>query len=534
MVVRLDELVVHNLGVLADVSLEPGPGLTVVTGETGAGKTLLVGALGALLGKGLDADRIGPASEEVSVSARFVLDDGELVVRSRLARGGRTRSYLDGSVAAAAEVAGRLAEIVDVVAQHDALVLRREASVRHLLDRALDDAGQAMAEAYAAAWDDHAAVVARLEELGGDELALRREAELARHEADEIAAADLRPGEEDELAGVLDRLANAQELAATAAEAATAGEGVTEALGDIVAAARRIDRLDGTAGLARPAEGVAAELAELVRLLRTYGESITHDPEALEATQTRLARLSELRRRYGRTIADVIAHGQAADARADELAALLADAGRLEAEATQAAERLAAAGAELTAARWRAGERLATAATAHLTTLGFDDPVLAFELEPRDPAAHGCDRVALRFASDRRLEPGPLDRTASGGELSRVVLALRLAGGVGDAPVVVFDEVDAGIGGATALELGRTLAAVADGAQVLCVTHLPQVAAHADRHYVVDRDGPTATLRAVEGEERVAELTRMLSGLAASDRGREHARELLRTAGRTG
>lgn len=526
----LDELVVHNLGVLADVTIEPGPGLTVVTGETGAGKTLLVGALGVLLGGGLDQDRIGPSDDEVSVSARFAGDDVDLAVRTRLARGGRTRSYLDGAVAAAAEVAEAVAARVDVVAQHDALSLRREAAVRSMVDAALDGDGRRAAEAYRTAWEELSALRARRESLGGDHRALLRELELARHEADEIAAADLRPDEVEDLTGLVGRLSNAQDLTESAREIDAALEDATDRLGAAVAAARAMSRLDATFGLGARIESLAVEVADLAGDLRSYREGLVADPSELETASARLARIGDLRRRYGSDVEAVLEYGRRAAARAGEIESLLADAEAIEGQLADAEDAVGDRGRILTAARRAAADRLATAAVGHLRELGFGDPVLAFTIEPREPASHGADGIGLAFASDRRLGAGPVTKTASGGELSRIVLALRLAGGVGEAPVVVFDEVDTGIGGATGLALGAKLKEVAADAQVLCVTHLPQVAAHADAHLVVERDGPIATVRTVSGDERVAELTRMLSGLPDSDQGREHARELLAAA----
>jgi DNA repair protein RecN (Recombination protein N) len=185
------------------------------------------------------------------------------------------------------------------------------------------------------------------------------------------------------------------------------------------------------------------------------------------------------------------------------------------------------AGEALTTARRRAAKSFSEAAAGHLAELGFRDPVVRLTVEPGDPGPHGRDRVRLLFASDSALEPGPVGRIASGGELSRLVLAVNLAAGVADAPVVAFDEIDAGIGGSAALAMGRKLADLARGRQVLVVTHLPQVAAFADSHFVVERSDTSAGVRRVEGSERLAELTRMLGGLPESERGRDHAAELV-------
>jgi DNA repair protein RecN (Recombination protein N) len=517
----LDELIVSNLGVLADAHLTPGPGFTVVTGETGAGKTLLVGALTALGSGRLDPARIGPADDEVSVSARFIDPRRERVVRASLARGGRTRSYVDGATATAAEVAAIVGDQVDVVAQHDGLALRREPAIRAMVDGCLDGAGRAALAAHEEAWDAFVDSRRRQEALGGDPRAVRREAELARHEAAEIAAAELVPGEDEVLAARIARLGNAEELAATVAELESALSAAREGVAAAVDATRRIRRLDADADLA--ADGLAADLADLAMTARGYREHLVFDPEEIDAAQDRVRQIGDLKRRYGATVDDVIAYGKAAAARAAELTDLVDDADRLSLEVVERRAASAATAEALRDARASAGHGLADAAMAHLRELGFADPYLAVVSEPTDLGRGGCERISLHFASDRRLDPGPLATTASGGELSRAVLALRLA-------AVVFDEVDAGVGGSTALSLGAKLAEVAASSQVLCVTHLPQVAAHAEHHYVVERSGAVASVRRVEGDERLEELTRMLSGIS-SEQGRQHAAELLAAAG---
>ena len=528
---RLDELVVSNLGVLADATLEPAPGLTVVTGETGTGKTLLLGALVALLGGGLRPERIGPAGDEVAVSARFVGPDGdEVVARLRLGRGGRTRAYLDGAAASAAEVAARVGGLVDVVAQHDGLRLRRADVVRAMVDTALDAEGLVILDAYRAAWEHLEECRREMARLGGDTRTLERERATARHEAEEIAAVDPSVGEDEEVAALIDRLRHAQELAELAATAELSIEAAMEALGSVVDAGRRIDRLDPAAALAPSTEGAAAEVSEVASDLRRYAEAIVHDPEGLERLQARQARLADLKRRYGDDLATVLAHAGRAGARATELEALLARAGDLGDALGDAEAAVGAAGERLREERRRSADRLTAITEEHLGDLGFSDPVVAIVFEPQEAGPHGADRAELRFASDRRLRPGPVSTTASGGELSRLVLALRLATGVGDVPVVVFDEIDAGVGGETALALAEKLHDVAADSQVLCVTHLPQVAAFADLHVVVDREGPTAGVRVVEGEDRLTEITRMLSGLSGSERGRHHALELVERA----
>jgi DNA repair protein RecN (Recombination protein N) len=301
-------------------------------------------------------------------------------------------------------------------------------------------------------------------------------------------------------------------------------------LGAVAAAAEHDDRLSE---LHEQATGLTAEVGELAIDLRRAADDVEHDPSALDAAEQRGALLGDLRRKFGDTLEDVVAYGHRAASRAEEIARLLDRADDLDAEIEKAEAVAGEAGAALQAARAASAERLSQSAAGHLTDLGFSEPVVEITADPADPGPLGADRISLRFASDRSLEPGPVARIASGGELSRLVLAVRLAGGIADAPVVAFDEIDAGIGGATALAMGEKLAALAEGRQVLVVTHLPQVAAFAATHLVVDREGTTATVRRVEASQRVEELARMLGGLPKSERGKEHAEELLGIAAAT-
>lgn len=423
---------------------------------------------------------------------------------------------------------------MEIVAQHEHVALGRESSARRLVDANLDAAGIDARTRYRDTWAQFAALVADRDAVGGDRRALERELDLAAHQAGEIAGASLREGEDAELAGTLRRLRHAEEIAETLAGAHRMLEEEGGA-GDLVAAAERLvtraaEHDAALAPLAARVVAVGAEIAELVVDLRRAGDDVDHDASALGAAEERLAVLSDLRRKYGDTTDDVIAFGRAAAARAAELEGLLDRADRLTAEIATAEAAVEAAAVALRAERGRAAQRLAAEARGHLLDLGFATPVLEFVVEPAPAGPSGADRIRLMFASDEALEPGPVARIASGGELSRLVLAVRLAGGVGEAPVVAFDEIDAGVGGSTALAMGEKLAALARDRQVLVVTHLPQVAAFADTHIVVDRVGSTAAARTIDGAERVAELTRMLGGLPRSERGREHAEELVALA----
>jgi len=528
----LDELTVANLGLIAEARIEPGPGLIALTGETGAGKTLLLGALRLLRGDTARTDRIGPNADEARVDGRFLVGGEEVTVARRVTRS-RSRAYLDGAMSPVGALTARLGSIVEIVGQHEHLTLGRDRAVRSIVDASLDAEGAGALADYRRAWEAHGALLADREAIGGDRRTLERELDLARHQAREIEAAGFRPGADGRLGAMLLRLRHAEDIAAARASAHTSlGEdGAAESLGNAVDAVREAAVHDADLeALAQRLEAAAQEVTESAGDIRRTAEALDHDPASLEAAEQRMAVLGDLRRKYGETLDEVLEYGSEAESRAGTLESLLDRSDSLASEIEAAEGKIRAVGQTLSEARRRAAEHLSGAATGHLSELGFQDPIVKITVESGDPGPSGADRVGLVFASDAALEPAPVGRIASGGELSRLVLAIHLAAGVADVPVVAFDEIDAGIGGATALAMGRKLAALSKGRQVFVVTHLPQVAAFADRHYVIERDGATASVRPVEGDARIAELTRMLGGLPESEQGRGHAAELVALA----
>jgi len=529
----LDELTVENLGLIPFARLEPGPGLVVISGETGTGKTLLLGALRLLRGESARKDQIGPTGDETVVQARFVDENGERILGRRVDRR-RSSATVDGSLATAASLAEMLSGVLDVVGQHDRTMLSEPRAVRRALDAAMEGDGREALDRYADAWLAYVEVNDRAVALGGDRRALERELEMIRFQRDEIVSAGFEPGDEEELGTRAGRLRNAEELrerlGAVREEAGDQGAaGSLERTVRELRAASRVDR--SLSELADRGSELAESLSELNTEIGRVTADLDHDPRELEQVEQRLALVADLKRKYGDDLDSVLTFGETAAHRAEELEGLLDQSEAIEQQLADARTDVVAAADALRGHRRIAGERVAAGTVEHLLDLGFSDPVVAFEITEREPGPEGGDHVVLKFASDRALDPGPISKVASGGELSRLILALRLAAGAGEVAVVAFDEIDAGTGGATALAMGRKLKDLAGERQVFCVTHLPQVAAFADTHFVVRRDANTAVVERLDGHERLEELSRMLAGLPDSERGRAHAEELLRIAG---
>ena len=527
----LSHLRVRNLGVLEDAELDPSAAFTVITGETGAGKTLLLGALRLLAGEKARSDAVGPFGDDSQADGSFVTESGEVGISRIVPREGRSRAYLEGALVSAPTLEERVRPLVEIVGQHDQLRIRRPATLLQLVDRALDEEGTRVRQAYHGAWEAYATARAAQEDLGGDLLALERELELVTHQAKEIELAGLHPDEDEMAEELASRLRNAEAIRAELTQALDNSAQMSDLAGEVVSSLRKVADLDPALEEGRAmAEAVSDEISELTRLLRDRADEAQLDPEGLAAAEERLTLLGDMKRKYGRTIVEVIEFGAAAADRSRSLSGLLERASTIEAEVAAARSGVEQCAGELRKRRTAAAEMIEKDAAGHLAGLGMPGSSIRLTLEEVEPGSSGADRVGVLFSSDDRLAAGRIEDVASGGELSRLVLALRLATNDDDIGTLVFDEVDAGVGGATALALGRKLADLARSTQVLCVTHLPQVAAHADTHYAVRRTGATAEVIRVDGQERLDELSRMLAGLPESAGGREAAAELLAVA----
>jgi DNA repair protein RecN (Recombination protein N) len=527
----LEEVVVSNLGLIATASIEPAEGLTVITGETGAGKTVMLGALRLLVGEQATKGLIGPHGDSADVSARF-LDTTEHIARRVVAQG-KSKAYLDGAITTASVLRETIGSKVSIVGQHDQHTITSSDGVRRLIDTSLTSRERKNLQAYAESWEAFDLVRSEADRLGSDQRHLARELETTRFQITEIADADFSVGDEELLRDQANRLRNAEELA-------TSIDTALEHLGDDAAAAQISEAtraIESAVGLDASLSELSEQMTDLLTSLSDitadvvrYSADLDVDPAHLQETEQRVALLSSLKRKYGDSLEAILDFKKDADARETELAGLLDSADDIAERLDAASATLHLAGETLRTTRQVAADRIAKAARDHLTDLGFTAPIIDISVLPSSPTHKGADTATVLFASDESLTPGAVSSIASGGELSRLVLALTLASGGADTDIVAFDEIDAGIGGETALAMGRKLASLASTRQVLCVTHLPQVAAFADKHYVVERSGTSTTIAQSTDADRTEELSRMLAGLASSEKGKEHAEELLAMA----
>ena len=531
----LAELHVRDLGVIADLHLLLDAGMTALTGETGAGKTLLVEAIELLMGGRADAILVRPGAMEARVEARFVAGGSEAVLARAVPSNGRSRAYIDGRLATAAELTELGRSLVDLHGQHAHQSLLSPRTQRAALDRF---AGVDLAPLQAAR-DRVKAIDDALAGLGGDARARAREMDLLRYQLSELDAARLDDPDEDlALEAEEDALADAaahREAAAAAYEARSGEGGALDAVGaamEAIAARRPFADIEGRL------RSLQAELAEGASDLRQAGDAIVDEPERLDEVRARRRLLRDLCRKYGERLSEVMAFESEARTRLAELESHGVRVEALEGERQVATEAVDAAAAAVATARRAAAPELAARVQEHLGALAMAGARVEVTVGGPAPA----DDVELLLAANKGAPLLPLAKVASGGELARAMLAARLvltgAGAAGDnddaPPTLVFDEVDAGVGGEAALAVGRALADLAGEHQVLVVTHLPQVAAFADHQVVVtkhDAGGQTVALaRPVTGPDRVVELSRMLSGQPSSGTARDHAEELLATA----
>ena len=552
----LTELRIRNFAIIESLALPLARGFNVLSGETGAGKSIIVGALGLLLGERASTDLIRTGSDRASVEGSFdvaerddlarlldergiEVDEHTVTLKREIAAGGRARAWVNGTAVTAGVLAevGRL--LVNLHGQHEAQTLLDGDSQRRILDAF--GGATAQAEAVRAAAGELQGVRDEIRTLAARRTEAERRADYLRHVVREIDEARLVAGEDERLDEEARRLEHAEELRALADGAATLLDGSEDAVLRQLAALHRslgaLERIDPSlARLSELYDSAFYTLEELSRELVEYERGVDLDPERLAEVQRRRDLLFRLCKKYGPSLSETMETGRRAREELDLVDSAGIDLKGLEAREVAARERLHAEAATLSALRRAAAERLAAAVESVFPDLGMTDGRFRVALAPREePGAHGAEEVEFRVALNVGHDARPLARVASGGELSRVMLALKtILARLDRVPTLVFDEVDAGIGGRVGLLVGETMRRVAAHHQVFAISHLPQLAARAHHHIEVAkgaRDGvTTADCRVLSGAERVREIARMLGGDPESEVSRAHARELLEHA----
>lgn len=547
------ELRLRNVAVIEAVTLPLAGGLNVLTGETGAGKSLIVGALGLLLGERAAADRIRAGEDRATVEATFDArglgevrawldargidaEDETLILKREVSSAGRSRAWVNGTAVTVAVLRALGAQLITVHGQHEAQQLLDAAAQRSVLDAYAGATEQA--ERVSSAHSRVLAVRDTRTALEARRLAASQRADYLRFLVDEIEAAKLQAGEEEQLDAEHRRLAHAEELRRTAEEIVGTLQGdegaVLDQLGSVQRALGALQRIDPSLErLQASSDAAYYALDELARELATYADGIEADPMRLREVDARRMLLHQLLRKHGPSVSDVL--GTAEQARAE--LALVDDIesarATVERELQQARAEHVAAAAELSALRIAAAATLQEAVRALLPELGMVDGRFLVQLTPlAEAGAYGAEQVQFLVALNAGMAPGPLDRVASGGELARVMLAVStVLARLQAVPTLVFDEVDAGVGGAVAWQVGALMRRVAAHHQVLAISHLAQIAACAHHHVVVRKartEGfTTSDTETVQDDARVLELARMLGGDAEREVSRAHARELL-------
>ena len=554
----IEQIHIRDLGVIREAQLDLGPGLTVLTGETGAGKTMVLNALGLLLGSRSDASAVRKGQEQAFVEGRWLLpkealdritaagieiEDGELLVSRSISSEGRSKATVSGRSVPVGVLTEIGEHLVVVHGQSDQIRLKSAAAQREALDQFAGASLAALTDKYSETFTAWKMAANRLQVLTTESSSRAREADEIRAAVEELTKLDPKSGEDAELSELAERLTHLEELriAATAAHEELSSDSFddsSDALTSIGKARRALEQVSNhdpeLEKLAEQLKEIGFSLNETAASISSYIAGLDNDGASeLEKIQSRRAELSSAMRRYGPTLDEVIAYLETAGSRlldldsSDEaIASLTIEEQQLGKQAHDLAE-------QISSIRTKAAAELSAAVTSELSALAMTGASLdASVTRLGELTAHGYDQVALLLSAYPGAEPRPIGKGASGGELSRIMLAIEVVLAKSElAPTFIFDEVDAGVGGAAASEVGKRLAMLARNAQVIVVTHLPQVAAFASRHLRVLKSSTadfTATdVVRLEGEQVVEELARMLSGLSESESGRSHAKELL-------
>lgn len=549
----LRELRIRNYAVIDDLRLDLETGLNVLTGETGAGKSIVVGALSLLLGERASSDVVRTGEDGALVEGVFDIsgmphlaralqqegieaDDGWLILRREVLREGRNRAWVNGSAATAGLIARLGTALVDLHGQHEHQALLERDAQRHILDEF--GGATEVADTVAAAHGTVRDALTRLEVTRRRIAETRDRSDYLEYRAREIEAARLEAGEEERLVAEARRLEHSEELESLSGSLHGAVHGddgsLADRLGELGRSIGELVRIDPTAGeLDSMYADALTTLEELGRRLAAYHNAVEHDPDRLAELRERLDLIYRLKRKYGDTVEDVLSAAASARAELEEADRGALDVATLEGEAKAARLDLERKADELTGLRRDAAARLENAVSDQLADLGMEGGSFRVVLEPTpETGPAGSERVDFRVSLNPGFDPGPLSRVASGGELSRVMLALKTVLAAVDAvPCLVFDEIDSGVGGRVAHQVAARLADVAERHQVFAITHLPQIASRADSHLHVDKidsDGrASARVSRLQGTERIEELARMLGGDPGSEASLRHAAELL-------
>ena len=557
----IEEILIRDLGVISEAKLEFGPGLTVLTGETGAGKTMVLNALGLLLGERSDSSAIRKGQEQAFVEGRWLLadsalkrirelgielDDQELLVNRSVSAEGRSRAALSGKSVPVGILSEIGEQLVVVHGQSDQIRLRSAAAQREALDQFAGEALAKVLTEYASVFANWKQASARLIELTTQLEARSREADQIRSAVEELTALDPKPGEDAELSEKASKLTHLEELriAATESHNQLSSEGFDDSSDAITLIGKARRALEAVsehdpelASLAEQLKQIGYSLNETSASISGYLASLDSDgSQELERVQQRRADLTSAMRKYGPTLEEVVSFLENSGARLLELDSSDKEIQELTSSEQTLSKQANSLAKTITELRTKAAAELAKSVTAELAALAMTGASLEVTIAPASElGSHGADQVAILLSAYPGAEPRPLGKGASGGELSRIMLAIEVVLAKSElAPTFIFDEVDAGVGGAAATEVGKRLATLAQNAQVIVVTHLPQVAAFATRHLrvlksVSDQYTATDVVR-LEGEAVVEELARMLSGLSESESGKTHAKELLELA----
>ena len=554
----IEQIHIRDLGVIREAQLDLGPGLTVLTGETGAGKTMVLNALGLLLGSRSDASAVRKGQEQAFVEGRWLLpkealdritatgieiEDGELLVSRSISSEGRSKATVSGRSVPVGVLTEIGEHLVVVHGQSDQIRLKSAAAQREALDQFAGASLAALTDKYSETYTAWKMAANRLQVLTTESSSRAREADEIRAAVEELTKLDPKSGEDVELSELAEKLTHLEELRIAAAAAheelsSDSFDDSSDALTSIGKARRALEQVSNhdpeLEKLAEQLKEIGFSLNETAASISSYIAGLDNDGASeLEKIQSRRAELSSAMRKYGPTLDEVIAYLETAGSRlldldsSDEaIASLTIEEQQLSKQAHDLAE-------QISSIRTKAAAELSAAVTSELSALAMTGASLdASVTRLGELTAHGYDQVALLLSAYPGAEPRPIGKGASGGELSRIMLAIEVVLAKSElAPTFIFDEVDAGVGGAAASEVGKRLAMLARNAQVIVVTHLPQVAAFASRHLRVLKSSTadfTATdVVRLEGEQVVEELARMLSGLSESESGRSHAKELL-------